>query len=292
MTLPSALSVAALALLLQAPAQQPAPSQVPEPKQGQAGKDVIWMPTPETLVERMLTMAQVGPRDVVYDLGSGDGRLVIAAAKRGAQAVGVEFNPDLVAFAEERARQQGVGHGARFVQGDIFETDFSSATVVTLYLLSQLNLRLRPQLLKLKPGTRVVSHAFTMDDWPADEVSRSEQRTAYLWIVPADVQGTWRFELTGAGRRRRDSHTALPEARGHGGARNRRGRAARARAAGGRDPLRLRGREGRLLRAVGHGRRPAHHGQLQERAGEGQLQRQPALTTGRRRQRARLGVGG
>ena len=199
MTLPSALSVAALALLLQAPAQQPAPSQVPEPRQGQAGKDVIWMPTPETLVERMLTMAQVGPRDVVYDLGSGDGRLVIAAAKRGAQAVGVEFNPDLVAFSEERARQQGVGHGARFVTGDIFETDFSSATVVTLYLLSALNLRLRPQLLKLKPGTRVVSHAFTMDDWPADEVSRSEQRTAYLWIVPADVQGTWRFELAGAG---------------------------------------------------------------------------------------------
>ena len=199
MTLPSALAAAGLALLLQAPAQPSTTSQAPEPKPGQPGKDVIWMPTPEALVERMLTMAQVGPRDVVYDLGSGDGRLVIAAAKRGAQAVGVEFNPDLVAFAEERARQQGVGHGARFVHGDIFETDFSSATVVTLYLLSALNLRLRPQLLKLRPGTRVVSHAFTMDDWAADEVSRAEQRTAYLWIVPADVQGAWRFELAGAG---------------------------------------------------------------------------------------------
>jgi SAM-dependent methyltransferase len=199
MTLPSAFSAAAVSLLLQAPAQQPPPSAIPEPQQGQAGKDVIWMPTPESLVERMLTMAQVGPRDVVYDLGSGDGRMVIAAAKRGAQAVGVEFNPDLVAFSEERARQQGVGHGARFVKGDIFETDFSSATVVTLYLLSALNLRLRPQLLKMRPGTRVVSHAFTMEDWAADEVSRADQRTAYLWIVPAEVQGAWRFELAGAG---------------------------------------------------------------------------------------------
>jgi SAM-dependent methyltransferase len=199
MSLHSVVPAALLALALQAPGQPPPAQSPPVPTQGQPGKDVIWMPTPEALVERMLTMAQVGPRDLVYDLGSGDGRMVIAAARRGAQAVGVEFNPDLVAFSEERARQQGMGHGARFVKGDIFEADFSSATVVTLYLLSALNMRLRPQLLKMKPGTRVVSHAFTMEDWAADEVSRADQRTAYLWIVPADVQGAWRLELAGAG---------------------------------------------------------------------------------------------
>ena len=170
----------------------------PEPQQGQAGKDVIWMPTPEPLVERMLTMAQVTPRDVVYDLGSGDGRMVIAAAKRGAQAYGVEFNPDLVAFSENRARTQGVAQKAHFVKADIFEADYSKATVVTLYLLSTLNLRLRPTLLKMRPGTRVVSHAFTMEDWTPDEISRTENRTAYLWIVPAPIQGAWRFELPGA----------------------------------------------------------------------------------------------
>jgi SAM-dependent methyltransferase len=174
------------------PAQNP-----PEPQQGQAGKDVIWMPTPEALVERMLTMAQVTPRDVVYDLGSGDGRLVIAAAKRGAQAYGVEYNPDLVAFSENRARAQGMAQKAHFVHGDIFETDFSKATVVTLYLLSTLNMRLRPHLLKMRPGTRVVSHAFTMEDWTPDETSRTSDRTAYLWIVPASVQGAWRIELAG-----------------------------------------------------------------------------------------------
>jgi SAM-dependent methyltransferase len=176
---------------------QPAPQELREPREGQAGKDVIWLPTPEALVERMLTMAQVGPRDVLYDLGSGDGRMVIAAAKRGAQAVGVEFNPELVAFSENRARAQGVARKARFVQGDIFEADFSEATVVTLYLLSTLNMRLRPTLLKMRPGTRVVSHAFTMDDWAPDEVSRAEQRTAYLWIVPAAVEGSWRVDLQG-----------------------------------------------------------------------------------------------
>jgi len=169
----------------------------PEPQQGQPGKDVIWMPTPEPLVERMLTMAQVTPRDVVYDLGSGDGRLVIAAAKRGAEAVGVEYNPDLVAFSENRARASGLAQKAHFVQGDIFETDYSKATVVTLYLLSTLNMRLRPHLLKMRPGTRVVSHAFTMEDWTPDETSRASDRTAYLWIVPASVQGAWRFELSG-----------------------------------------------------------------------------------------------
>ena len=176
----------------------PGPGQnPPEPQQGQAGKDVIWMPTPEALVERMLTMAQVTPRDVVYDLGSGDGRLVIAAAKRGAQAYGVEYNPDLVAFSENRARAQGMAQKAHFVHGDIFETDFSKATVVTLYLLSTLNMRLRPHLLKMRPGTRVVSHAFTMEDWTPDETSRTSDRSAYLWIVPASVQGPRRIEWAG-----------------------------------------------------------------------------------------------
>jgi SAM-dependent methyltransferase len=192
--------------LLQPPLQlPPPPPQLPlppaekpsEPVPGQAGKDVIWLPTPEALVERMLTMAQVGPRDVLYDLGSGDGRLVIAAARRGARAVGVEFNPDLVAFSGRRARAAGVEGRARFVQGDIFETDFSEASVVTLYLLPGINMRLRPALLKMRPGTRVVSHAFGMEDWGPDESSRAEQRTAYLWIVPAPVEGTWRIDLEG-----------------------------------------------------------------------------------------------
>jgi SAM-dependent methyltransferase len=177
--------------------EPPPPTDSSEPRPGQAGKDVIWLPTPEALVERMLTMAQVGPRDVVYDLGSGDGRLVIAAARRGARAVGVEFNPDLVAVSEGRARAAGVADKARFVRGDIFETAFSDATVVTLYLLSTLNLRLRPALLAMRPGTRVVSHAFSMGDWEPDESSQAESRTAYLWIVPATVGGSWRVELAG-----------------------------------------------------------------------------------------------
>ena len=182
---------------LQEPLPLP-PSDAPsEPQEGQAGKDVIWLPTPEALVERMLAMAQVGPRDVLYDLGSGDGRLVIAAARHGARSVGVEFNPDLVAVSERRARENGVAGKARFVQGDIFETDFSEATVVTLYLLPSLNLRLRPTLLKMKPGTRVVSHAFGMEDWAPDESSRATGRTAHLWIVPSPVGGSWRVELEG-----------------------------------------------------------------------------------------------
>jgi SAM-dependent methyltransferase len=185
-------AVVLLSLSHVASAQDP-----PEPRQGQPGKDVIYMPTPEPLVERMLTMAQVGPRDVVYDLGSGDGRTVIAAAKRGAKAIGIEYNPELVSYAQSKAKTMGVAQKASFVQGDIFEKSYSDATVVTLYLLSTLNMRLRPTLLKLRPGTRVVSHAFSMEDWSPDEVSRAEQRTAYLWIVPAPVEGTWNVQLTG-----------------------------------------------------------------------------------------------
>jgi hypothetical protein len=161
------------------------------PQVGQEGKDVIWVPTPMSLVERMLDMAKLTAKDIHYDLGSGDGRTVIAAAKRGAQATGVEYNPDMVALSERAAAKEGVTGKAKFIHGDIFQTDFSQATVLTLYLLPSLNVKLRPTILKMKPGTRVVSHAFTMDDWQADQTDSSEGRTAYLWIVPARAEGTW-----------------------------------------------------------------------------------------------------
>jgi precorrin-6B methylase 2 len=170
-----------------------------QPNIGQAGKDVIWVPTPEGLVTAMLDMAKVTPGDYVIDLGSGDGRIVIAAAKRGARAMGVEFNPDMVALSRQNAQKEGVADRASFVQADIFETDFSKATVVTMYLLTQLNLKLRPQILDLKPGTRVVSHAFNMEDWEADQTASSEERTAYLWIVPAKVAGTWTWTTSSGG---------------------------------------------------------------------------------------------
>lgn len=169
------------------------------PSVGQEGKDVIWVPTPEALVEKMLDMAKLTPKDIHYDLGSGDGRTVIAAAKRGAQAVGVEFNPDMVALSERAAAKEGVSAKAKFINGDIFQTDFSHATVVTLYLLPSLNVKLRPTILKMKPGTRVVSHAFNMDEWQPDQTENVEGRTAYLWIVPAPVDGTWRWNGSGNG---------------------------------------------------------------------------------------------
>ena len=166
------------------------------PQVGQEGKDVIWVPTPQALVERMLDMAKLTPKDIHYDLGSGDGRTVITAAKRGVQAVGVEFNPDMAALSERNAAKEGVTAKAKFINGDIFQTDFSHATVLTLYLLPSLNLKLRPTILKMKPGTRVVSHAFSMDDWQPDQTENVEGRTAYLWIVPAQVEGTWRWNVT------------------------------------------------------------------------------------------------
>ena len=169
------------------------------PTVGQEGKDVIWVPTPQALVEKMLEMAKLTAKDIHYDLGSGDGRTVIAAAKRGAQAVGVEFNPDMVALSERAAAKEGVSARAKFINGDIFQTDFSKATVVTLYLLPSLNIKLRPTLLNMKPGTRVVSHAFSMDDWQADQTENVEGRTAYLWIVPAPVEGSWRWNSSGSG---------------------------------------------------------------------------------------------
>jgi SAM-dependent methyltransferase len=165
------------------------------PQVGQAGKDVIWVPTPDELVDRMLRMAQTTPEDFVIDLGSGDGRTVIAAAKRfGARAMGIEYNPDMVELSTRNASKEGVSGKVRFVKADIFESDFSQATVITMYLLPGLNLKLRPKLLDMKPGTRLASHQFNMDDWQPDEVSNLDGRRAYLWIVPAKVQGAWRLQ--------------------------------------------------------------------------------------------------
>ena len=168
------------------------------PEVGQEGKDVIWVPTPQPLVDRMLNLAKLTPKDYLIDLGSGDGRTVITAAKRGARALGVEYNPKMVALAKRLAAQAGVGNKAQFVRGDIFETDFSAANVITLFLLPDLNLKLRPKLLDMKPGTRVVSNSFTMEDWQADDTAQATMDegcesycTAYLWIVPAKVAGTW-----------------------------------------------------------------------------------------------------
>jgi SAM-dependent methyltransferase len=172
------------------------------PETGQAGKDVIWVPTNDALVERMLKMAKTTASDLVYDLGAGDGKIAIAAAKNfGATSVGVEYNPDMARFAQCLVSAEGVGAKTRVIQGDIFETDFSKATVVTLYLLPELNLKLRPTLLKMKPGTRVVSHSFLMDDWEPDERSMTEDGSAFLWIVPAQVEGTWTFTPQGGGER-------------------------------------------------------------------------------------------
>jgi precorrin-6B methylase 2 len=174
-------------------APQPAAKGEYKPEVGQAGKDVVWVPTPPELVEKMLDMGQVGPHDIVFDLGSGDGRIAIAAAKRGAKTKGIEYNPDMVELSRANAKKAGMSDKVEFVRGDIFQTDFSSATVVTMYLLPQLNLRLRPTILNMKPGTRIVSHAFTMDDWEADQIAAVEGRDAYLWIVPAKVNGNWRL---------------------------------------------------------------------------------------------------
>jgi hypothetical protein len=168
-----------------------------EPQVGQAGKDVIWVPTPDEVVDRMLTMAQLGPNDFHMDLGSGDGKIVIAAAKRGAKSLGIEYNPDMVKLATENAQKAGMTGKASFRRADIFETDFSQATVITLYLLPSLNMKLRPQLLQMKPGTRIVSHSFTMEDWEPDEVSSMDGRRAYFWRVPANVMGSWTLDAGG-----------------------------------------------------------------------------------------------
>lgn len=165
------------------------------PHVGQSGKNVVWVPTPDTLVTRMLQAAKTTDNDVVYDLGAGDGKIPIAAARDfKARAVGIEYNPDLAALATRNAERAGLANRVKIIAGDIFENDFSEATVVTLYLLPELNVRLRPLILKMKPGTRVVSHAFNMRDWEPDETISDSFREAFLWIVPAPVAGRWTFK--------------------------------------------------------------------------------------------------
>jgi SAM-dependent methyltransferase len=170
-----------------------------QPQRGQSGKDVIWWPTDDGLVVRMLKLAEVSAKDRLYDLGAGDGRIAITAAKQfGARAIGIEYEAGLVNFGNCLAEAAGVSDRVELRRGDIFETDFSDATVVTLYLLSELNLRLRPALLDMKPGTRVVSHSFTMGEWEPDGEVSHDTGQAYLWIVPAKVAGRWSFRAAQA----------------------------------------------------------------------------------------------
>jgi SAM-dependent methyltransferase len=165
------------------------------PQRGQTGKDVMWLPTPDELAVRLLEVARVGPNDLVYDLGAGDGKIAIAAAQRhGARAVGIEYNARLAAFAQREVERAGVGDRVRIIQGDLFQTDFSSATVLTLYLLDELNQQLRPRVLSMKPGTRVVSNSFAMGDWEPDHVVRVGTQVGYYWLVPANVAGEWIVE--------------------------------------------------------------------------------------------------
>ncbi len=177
-------------------AQQPAKKF--EPQVGQSGKDVIWVPTQLAMVNRMLDTAKVTKDDYVIDLGSGDGITVITAAKRGATAHGIEYNPDMVTLSQSNAAKEGVTAKATFAKADIFESDFSKATVITMFLLSDINLRLRPKILDMKPGTRVVSNTFDMGDWDADEKFEVKEGCSsycrgFFWIVPAKVDGTWKL---------------------------------------------------------------------------------------------------
>jgi len=169
-----------------------------EPKVGQPGKDVVWVPTPQELVDRMLDLANATPADFLIDLGSGDGRTVITAARRGLRAHGIEYNPDMVALAQKNAKAAGVSDKATFAKADIFESDFSKAQIITMFLLPWINEKLAPKLLEMPPGTRLVSNTFTMGDWQADETATvTEDCTNYckalLWIVPAKVAGSWQL---------------------------------------------------------------------------------------------------
>jgi len=170
-----------------------------EPHPYQEGKDVVWVPTEQALTNKMLDLARVMPQDYVIDLGSGDGRIVVTAARKGARALGIEYNPDLVALSKQNAMKAGVIDKAQFVEGDLFESDFSQATVITMFLLPDINLKLRPKILDLKPGTRVVSNSFDMAEWNPDQTINVKPEEgcdntfckAYLWIVPAKVEGAW-----------------------------------------------------------------------------------------------------
>jgi hypothetical protein len=162
------------------------------PQRGQMGKDVMWLPTSDDLVLKMLDAAKVGPQDELVDLGAGDGKIPIAAARHfGARAWGIEYNKDLAALAQRNAQRAGVAERVRIVHGDIFKEDFSKASVVTMYLLEELNAQLRPTILAMKPGTRVLSNTFSMGDWEPDQVIRVTNGTGYFWTVPANVAGLW-----------------------------------------------------------------------------------------------------
>lgn len=193
------LVVVAVSLVSVSASAQPVPeAKEPfEPRSGQGGKDVVWVPTPQPTVDKMLELTKVTAKDVLIDLGSGDGITVITAAKRGATALGVEFNPDMVALARRKASEAGVSAKATFVQGDLFEADLSKATVITLFLLPDINQKLRPKLLDLAPGTRVASNTFDMGDWEPDvKVTASpctQWCTALYWMVPAKVAGSWKL---------------------------------------------------------------------------------------------------
>jgi SAM-dependent methyltransferase len=168
------------------------------PKSGQPGKDIVWVPNPTAMVEKLLDMARITPDDYVVDLGSGDGRNVIAAARRGARAHGIEYNPELVEYSKRLAARENVSDRATFEQGDVFQTDFSKATVIVLFLSPEMNIKLRPRLLDLKPGTRIVANTFAIGDWNADDTetvagSCEHFCTARLWYVPAKVAGRWKL---------------------------------------------------------------------------------------------------
>ena len=202
---------------------QTAPSPY-EPKSGQEGKDVVWVPTPQIVVDKMLDLAKVGPRDFVMDLGSGDGRTVISAARRGARALGVEYNPDMVDLSRRNAAKEGVAGKATFVKADLFATDFSRASVITMFLLPEINLKLRPKILALKPGTRIVSNTFPMGDWEPDETVTVGEGcdatwcTVLFWIVPARVAGTYKLpqgELTLKQQHQRLSGFLVTEGKSH-----------------------------------------------------------------------------
>jgi SAM-dependent methyltransferase len=194
--LASAMVLAASGALAQTQTQAAKPKF--EPQVGQEGKDVVWVPTNEAVVQKMLDLANVTASDYLIDLGSGDGRTVIAAAKRGARALGIEYNPDMVELSKQNAAAAGVADRATFVKADLFESDFSKATVITMFLLPDINLRLRPKLLDMPPGTRVVSNSFSMGEWEADQTATVEEDcenwcTAMFWVVPAKVEGTWQL---------------------------------------------------------------------------------------------------
>jgi SAM-dependent methyltransferase len=179
-------------------AQTPATQEQYKPTVGQPGKDAVWVPTSEALVAKMFDMAKLTPQDFVMDLGSGDGRTIIAAAKRGARGLGVEYNQDLVDLSKRLAAEAGVSDKASFVQGDMYEADVSKATVLALFLLPSNLEKLAPKFLKLRPGTRIVANTFWIEGWPPDEMEILENGCenwckSLLFIVPAPVEGTWRL---------------------------------------------------------------------------------------------------